>query len=434
MNRQEKIEKIVEYIKSGEKSYDDFTIGVEMEHFVVNKDNLETVSYYGKDGVGETLEYLTTKGYEPSKEGEYILGLEKGDISISTEPGSQFEVAIKSNTDITRLEHKYLDFFSKMIPYFNGKNQELVSLGYHPNTCIDDIKILPKRRYDFMYDYFKTKGNMAHNMMKGTASLQVTIDYSDELDFKRKYFLSNVLTPIFYGIFDNTYIFEKEPLEIYTIRQKIWENTDKDRSGLFDIAFGEDISYEKYAEKILEIPPIFIERNGEYVYTKEKTLEEVADEYELDEKLIFDSLSIVFPDVRVKTYMEFRMFDEIPYPLNFAAVALIKGLFYNEDNLKAMCKISKGTSYEEAMEGKKKILEEGIHAEYLGKTILEHGKFLTDIAGNGLNSREREYLKPLKELLEKGMTPRDEFKDIYEREGLKEAVDSVSLKLENLNV
>lgn len=83
-----------------------------------------------------------------------------------------------------------------------------------------------------MYDYFKNKGTMAHNMMKGTASLQVTIDYLNEEDFKRKYFLSNVLTPIFYGLFDNTYIFEKEPLETYTIRQKIWENTDKERSGL----------------------------------------------------------------------------------------------------------------------------------------------------------------------------------------------------------
>lgn len=434
MKRQEKIKKIVNYIKSGEKLRDDFTIGVEMEHFIVNKNDLTTVSYYGENGVGKSLEYFSTKGFNAYKEGEYVLGLEKEPISISTEPGSQFEVAIKSNSDIKRLENLYIDFFKKLIPYFNSKNQSIVCLGYHPNTKIDEIKILPKKRYDYMYDYFKTQGNMAHNMMKGTASLQVTIDYYDELDFKRKYFLSNVLNPIFYGIFDNSYIFEKKPAEIYTIRQKIWENTDKDRSGLFDIAFDNDISYEKYAEKILDTPPIFIEKNGKYIYTKGKTLDEVSDEYELDEKLIFDSLSIVFPDVRVKTYLELRMFDEVPYPLNFSAVALIKGLFYNEDNLKEMCKLSKGTTYEEAIEGTNKVVKEGIHAEYLGKTILEQGKFLVELAKNGLDEKEKKYLKPLEKLLEEGKTPRDKFQEIYEKEGLEKAVDSVTLKMENMNV
>ncbi|WP_100065385.1 glutamate-cysteine ligase family protein [Miniphocaeibacter massiliensis] len=434
MKREEKIQKIADYIRSGEKNIEDITIGMEIENFVIDKNTLETVSYYGKDGVGETLEYFMNKGYEPYKEGNYVLGLQKGDISVSTEPGSQFEVAIKSNTDIERLERKYISFFNELIEYLDKKSQNLVTLGYHPNKKIEDVKILPKKRYDYMYDYFKTKGTMAHNMMKGTASLQVTIDYLNEEDFRRKYFIANMLTPILYGIFDNTYIFEKEPLETYTIRQKIWENTDKDRSGLFDIAFDKDLSYKKYAEKIIETPTIFIEKNGEYIYTKDKTFEEIIDEYGIDEGLIFHALSIVFPDVRVKTYMEFRMFDEIPYPLNFSAVALIKGLFYNENNLKEMCKIGEGTTYEEALKGKEYIQKDGINATYLGNTILEHGKFLVELASKGLDENERKYLEPLKELLKEGKTPREKFKEIYEKEGLEKAVESVTLKVEKSDV
>lgn len=430
MKKQEKIKKIADYIKSGEKKLEDITIGLEMENFIVNKDDLKTVSYYGENGVGETLGYLTTKDFIPYKEGDYVLGLEKGDLSISTEPGSQFEVAIKSNTDIRNLENKFKEFFNKLLPYLNSKNQMLVSLGYHPNMKIDEIKILPKKRYDYMYDYFKNKGTMAHNMMKGTASLQVTIDYLNEEDFKRKYFLANVLTPIFYGLFDNTYIFEKEPLETYTIRQKIWENTDKERSGLFEIAFDEDISYEKYAEKILNTPPIFIENNGEYIYTKNRTLEDLADEYELDEGLVFHALSIVFPDIRVKTYIEMRMFDSVPYPLNFAIVALIKGLFYNEENIKKMCEIAKGTSYKEAIRGKEEVQKHGINAVYLNKTILEHGKTLTELASKGLDENERNYLEPLKKMLDSKRTLRDEFKEIYTKEGLNAAVKPVVLKTE----
>ncbi len=430
MNREDKINKIANYIKSGEKLKEDITIGVEMENFIVDKDSLKTVSYYGKNGVRETLEFIEKDGFTPYKEGEYILGLEKGDISISTEPGSQFEIAIKSNPDIGNLENKFKDFYKYIIPYLDKKNQELVSLGYHPNMKIDDIKMLPKERYKYMYDYFKNKGNMSHNMMKGTASLQVTIDYLNEDDFRKKYFLSNVLTPIFYGIFDNTYIFEKKPADIYTIRQKIWENTDKDRSGLFDIAFDRGAGYRKYAEKILDTPPIFIEEDGKYIYTKDRTLDDITDEYELTEELLFHALSIVFPDIRVKTYMEFRMFDELPYPLNFAAVALVKGLFYNDENLRKICKISKGTTYEEALKGKEEVQKHGIHAVYLGKTVLEHGKMLARFAKDGLEENEKHYLDPLIEMLEEGKTLRDKFAEKYKEEGLKKAVESSILKLE----
>ena len=431
MNREDKINKIANYIKSGEKLEEDITIGVEMENFIVDKDSLETISYYGKDGVGETLEFIETEGFRSYKEGEYILGLEKGDISISTEPGSQFEIAIKSKPDIKNLENKFKNFYKCIIPYLDKKNQALVSLGYHPNMRIDDIKMLPKERYKYMYDYFNSKGSMAHNMMKGTASLQVTIDYLNEDDFRRKYFISNVLTPIFYGIFDNTYIFEKEPADIYTIRQKIWENTDRDRSGLFEIAFDRGAGYRKYAEKILDTPPIFIEKDGEYIYTKDRTLDELTDEYELTEELLFHALSIVFPDIRVKTYMEFRMFDQIPYPLNFAAVALVKGLFYNDENLRKICEIAKGTTYEEALKGKEEVQKHGIQAVYLGKTILEHGKILARFAKDGLEENEKHYIDPLIEMLEEGTTLRDKFEDKYKKEGLEKAVESVILKLEN---
>lgn len=128
-----------------------------MENFIVNKDDLKTVSYYGENGVGETLEYLTTKDFIPYKEGEYVLGLEKGELSISTEPGSQFEVAIKSNTDIRNLENKFKEFFNELVPYLNSKNQMLVSLGYHPNMKIDEIKILPKKDMTICMIILKTR-------------------------------------------------------------------------------------------------------------------------------------------------------------------------------------------------------------------------------------------------------------------------------------
>ena len=435
MNREEKIKRITDFIKSGEKSKDEYTIGMEMEHFIVDKDSLKTVTYFDDNGVRKILEDLSEKdGYSKVGEGEYILALEKDNIDITLEPGSQFEIAIKSSPCIKTLEKTYKEFMKDIIDYLDNRNEKLVTVGYHPNTKIEEIKILPKERYGFMFDYFKTKGSMAHNMMKGTASLQVTIDYSNEEDFKKKYYIGNVLAPILYGLFDNSYIFEKEPSEDYTIRQKIWENTDKERSGLFKIAFDKDISYKKYAEQILDTPPIFLADSENCVYTKEKTLEQIADEEELNKDLIFHAMSIVFPDIRVKTYIEIRIFDEVPYPLNFAAVALIKGLFYNENNLNKLYEIYGNISYEEALEGKNEVQKYGINAKYLGNTILEHGKILAKLAKDGLEEGEKAYIIPLEKMLEEGKTCRDIFKEIYEKEGLAKAVDMMSLTREKLNV
>ena len=421
MNREEKLNLITEYIKSGEKDPKDWTIGVEMEHFIVDKDTGETVSYYGENGVGETLDEIgDLLDMDKEIEEGYVLGLHKDVFDIATEPGSQFEIAIKSNCCLDVLEKRFRDFFVKVLPLFEEKNQSLLTVGYHPVTKIDEIKILPKKRYDHMFNYFKERGSMAHNMMKGTASLQVTLDYKDEDDFRKKFRIMNALAPVFYALFDNSYIFEGEVSPIRNIRQKIWDNTDTDRSGVYDFAFDDDLSYETYAERILDTPMIFQDNGKSQDYVGSQTLEELLTE-ENQESMINHGVSIVFPDVRVKNYIEVRMMDAIPYPLNFSCVALIKGLMYDEENLEILTDLVKDCDYETMVAGRKAVEKEGIYAEYLGMTVLEWGKKLLKLAKNALPV-EKKYLIFLQDLLEEGLTPRDLFEKVYKEEGLLEAI------------
>ncbi|HEY4544468.1 MAG TPA: glutamate-cysteine ligase family protein, partial [Tissierellaceae bacterium] len=197
------IEALINYFKRQEKSVDDYKIGVEFEHFVIYKDTLKTVSYYGENGVAETLKDLEEFGYEGMYEGEYILGLTKGNKTVTLEPGSQFELSIDADISIENLEKEYLEFLEDIIPVLEKKNQDLIAVGYHPETKIDEITLLPKKRYDYMFDYFKTKGTHAHNMMKGTAALQVSLDYGNEEDYSRKFRVLNALSPVFYASFEN---------------------------------------------------------------------------------------------------------------------------------------------------------------------------------------------------------------------------------------
>lgn len=408
MTYEYKVEKIVDFIKSGEKDEKDFKVGFEVEHFVVDKNSLETVRYEGENGIRQSLEELKDLGYEGIYEGEYIMGLHKDGASISIEPAAQFEISLDSQNSIDKLFETYKKTMAEIIPIFDKKGQLLVEVGYQVKDKIADIPRIPKDRYKFMYEYFeKYAGPMAHNMMKGSASLQVAIDYSDEDDFRKKYFLANALAPFFYSIFDNAYIFEGEVYENHNIRQSIWENCDKDRTGIYPFSFDNDLSYEKYAKKILATPSIFIKKDGKDIATNEKTFEEIFDD-DMSDEMVFHALSIVFPDVRVKKYIEIRMPDNLPFPYNFAAVSLIKNIFYDKEVLDYAYNLLAGFTYQKAQDLKKITVLRGIQAMYEDKKIYE---WMLEIIGQ--IKEDRRYIDPLRDLLDEQKTPRDIYEELY---------------------
>ncbi len=425
MDYSEQKEALVQYFRRAEKAPENFKLGIELEHFILDRDTLRTVSYYGPEGVGETLATIRDRhGFEASCEGEYILGLAKGDYVITTEPGSQFELSITAQKSVAELNDRYVEFMKEVLPLFREKNQEIAALGYHPVTKIDEIKMLPKKRYDFMYNYFKTRGSRSHNMMKGTAALQVSLDFSDEEDFIRKFRVGNALSPILYTMFDNAYIFEGEVYEKRNLRQEIWQNTDKDRSGVVTFAFDEDLSYEKYAEYILNSPVIFMEKDGDYIDAGDRPFKNFFDPKIHGDEEIYHALSIVFPDLRLKRYLEFRMMDAVNYPINMAAVALLKGLIYDEKNLKKLCRMFQHITYDKMMEGKAQSNLYGLNGVYLDKMIQTWSLELLDMAAVALDHDEGRFLNPLRNLLKRNLNPRDIFEKKYKEKGLRCAVET----------
>ncbi len=415
MNYKRQVEEISKYIKSGEKKDTELKLGVELEHFVVDLETLETISYYGEGGVAETLKELEKNGWKAIYEGEYILGLDKEDKSITLEPGSQLELSLGAKVRIKDIERLYLEFLEEIIPILEAKGQGLMATGYHPVTKIDEIKILPKKRYDYMFNYFKKTGTHAHNMMKGTCALQVSVDYIDEEDYRRKYRVISALSPVMYTIFENARYFEGEVRDEHAIRAYIWENTDKDRSGIVPGALGDDYGYEKYAEFILNNPPILEMKEGVAQSTGDKKVRELLDPENYDIKELEHFLTMFFPDARTKKFIEIRMMDEVPYPLSMAAPALWKGILYNEENLDKIYSLIKDVTIEDVQDAKYQMNFFGLETVYNGKTILEIGREVVDIAKSGLDEEEVGYIAPLEEMLRNGLNP---YMITKEREGL----------------
>lgn len=411
MDYNKQINEIEKHFLKNTKLVDDFKIGVEFEHFVVYKDTLKTVSYYGENGVAETLHDLEKLGYRGSYEGEYILGLEKGNKVITLEPGSQFELSIKAQKHIRDIEIEYLDFFKDLVPILESKNQQIMAVGYHPETKIEEIKLLPKKRYDFMFNYFKTAGTMAHNMMKGTSALQVSLDYSSEEDYLKKFRVSNALSPVIYAMFDNGLYFEGEQYEKHNIRALIWKNCDIDRSGVVPNSLKDDFSFKKYAEYVLNVPPILIAKDGDVESTGKLLVKDVLDVENYSTEELEHLLTMVFPDVRTKRYIEIRMMDSVPYPLNLAAIALWTGLLYDEKTLDKVYEYIKDISIDDVNSAKEEMLDKGLLAKLGDKTLLEIGKHIVSLAKEGLVEEDIKYIIPLEGMLLAGKNPYEITKD-----------------------
>ena len=422
MDYYKQINEIVEYFRSHEKTEEDFKIGIEFEHFVIDKDTLKTVSYYGKEGVEETLKDLEAQGWEGSYEGDYLLGLSNKDKVITLEPGSQLEFSVKPQKNIRDIEKEYMEFLEEIIPILDRKNQGLIAIGYHPETKINEIKILPKQRYSYMFEYFKDKGIHAHNMMKGTASLQIAIDFKSEEDYIKKFRIANALSPVLYAMFDNGFYFEGERWNKHNLRAYIWENCDKDRSGVVNEAFDDDFGYKKYAEYILNGPPIFID-NGEKMYsTGDKLVKEIFDPENYTIEELEHILTMFFPDVRTKKYIEIRMIDAIPYPLNLAPVALIKGILSDEENLNKIYEYIEDINAVDIEKIKTSIFNKGINGEFKDKSIYEICRMIVEMAKTSLSLDEKKYILPLEKMVNDIKNP---YEIIKEREhlGKKEAIN-----------
>lgn len=255
------VEAIKTYLKSGETAQENFKTGMEVEHFIINEDTLESVGYYEKNGIRDLLNELKNNGdWEEIFDSGNIVGLKRNGSTITLEPGAQVEISVQPFERIEDIETEYSDILNEIKRCIKKRKQDIAIIGYHPKSKIEDIPFIPKERYSFMKEYFKDKGKYALNMMKGTASTQISIDYECESDFSRKFRVANFLSPLIYCIFDNSPVFEGVKWKENSLRINIWNNCDDDRSGIVEGALGDGFNYESYAQYIIERPPIITKK------------------------------------------------------------------------------------------------------------------------------------------------------------------------------
>ncbi len=321
------VEKLTDFFKAGEKKGQ--YLGVEFEHFLIDKDTLRSYSYFEEGGQRDIASALEALGWHVDYvENGYVLSLSKEGNAISFEPGGQFEISIRALQNVGDIKCEYMSILKEIDSVLKDK-QKLISIGYHPASKIDALPLLPKERYRMMYDYFEDRGTLSRNMMKGTASTQVSIDYENEKDFIKKYRVAYYLTPFLSRIFDGGPVFEGQVYHENGLRSHIWDHTDRTRTkmpkGVFDSTFG----YRAYAEYVVGSEPIFMPgKDGSVYLTGGQTVGALDKESPLTKEQLIHATSMVFPDVRLKQILELRVADALPPALSLALPAIVKGIFY----------------------------------------------------------------------------------------------------------
>lgn len=405
--REENIKAIVAFFKSG-ISHDPGRLGIELEHTVVTRPDEQPVSYSQNDGVLWVLQQLEDEYPKKTYDAEGdLLGLARAGEAITLEPAAQIELSAGPFDTLVDAERVFNDFEDQLGAILSSVGEEAVLTGYHPTAKARDLDLIPKRRYKFMNLYLGEISEYGPCMMRGSASTQVSIDYDSPEDCLRKLRLAFALVPLFSLITDNSPVFEGKPRTHQLVRTKIWQNCDPKRCGLVPGAMEPGFTLEDYAAYILDTPAILIPcRNHEWCYS-EKTFGEIYAEKPMKLSDVEHAVSMLFNDVRLKTYLEIRPADAMPVPYVLAYTALIKALFYYSENLDLLDVLFKEVSGSDVEEAKDRLMADGYQAIVYGRPVSELIDVLIQAAEEKLDETDRAYLEPLATLTKRRVTLAD---------------------------
>lgn len=426
----EKKHELEAYFHDAGKPRERWRVGTEYEKVGIYRDTGQAIPYFGKRSVDFILRELIERfGWEPEEQDGNIIALTRDKAQITLEPGGQIELSGEPCESIHCTYAEFDQHIRELLEVTEPLGIIFLGLGMQPVSRLEQIEWVPKQRYRIMAPYMLKVGKLGQRMMKQTATVQANIDYSDEKDAMAKFRTGMGLAPVLIAMFANSPICDGELNGYRSFREHIWTDTDRNRSGLLKFAFAPEVSFAHYVEYALDVPMYFIVRNKNYINMTAVTFRQFLTSGYNGERATIedwnDHLTTLFPETRIKRYLEIRSVDSQPPDLMPALSALVKGAFYDNDCLQAAWDLVKGWSWDERMQVYLDSHRDALAARVRRYSLLDLARELVEIAWEGLRRQkqvndlgddETIYLKPLKDLLSQGKCPADVLLEKWEGE------------------
>nr|AAL61610.1 gamma-glutamylcysteine synthetase [Allium cepa] len=412
---------LVAYLASGCKTKDKWRIGTEHEKFGFQINTLRPMTYeqiaYLLNGIAERFDW------EKVMEGDYVIGLKQGKQSISLEPGGQFEL---SGAPLETLHQTCAEVNSHLYQV-KAVAEEMgigfLGAGFQPKWGLKDIPIMPKGRYEIMRNYMPKVGSMGLDMMFRTCTVQVNLDFSSESDMVRKFRAGLSLQPIATAIFANSPFTEGKPNGFLSKRSHIWTDTDNNRSGMLPFVFKDSFGFEQYVDYALDVPMYFVYRNKKYIdcsglsfrdFMKGKLSPVPGELPTLNDWE--NHLTTIFPEVRLKRYLEMRGADGGPWRRLCALPAFWVGLLYDDIALQSVIEITADWTREERDMLRRKVPVTGLKTPFRDGLLKHVAEDVLKLAQGGLERRgykEVGFLREVAEVVNTGVTPAEKLLELY---------------------
>ncbi|WP_420862233.1 glutamate--cysteine ligase [Algirhabdus cladophorae] len=418
---------MAELLAEGCKPKEDWRIGTEHEKFGYCADTLAPLPYDGPRSIKAILEGLRDRfGWSEVLEAGNIIGLEKDGANVSLEPGGQLEL---SGAPLETI-HETCDEVNSHLKEVQAVSDEMgakfIGLGAAPEWTHEQMPQMPKGRYKLMTDYMGRVGTHGTQMMYRTCTVQVNLDFSSEADMVKKMRVALALQPVATALFANSPFFEGKVNGHKSWRSRVWRGLDDARTGMLPFVFDEGFGFEAWTQYVLDVPMYFVYRNGEYINALGMSFRDFL-KGELPalpgEKPTLsdwaDHLTTVFPEARVKKFIEMRGADGGPWRRLCALPAFWVGLTYDQTALDAAWDLVKGWDAETREALRIAASEDGLQAQVGDLKMHDLAREAVAIAEAGLAARARpgagglvpdetHFLNALKDSLDSGQTPADE--------------------------
>ena len=387
---------LVEYLEAGSTPPSDWRIGTEHEKFVFNLETFQPAPFDGPWGIHAMLEGLQRFGWQPGQENGNPIALTMADCNISLEPGGQLELSGAPLTTIHQTCDEVHQHLAQVKEVAGELGVGMLGVGFHPTERRADIPWMPKGRYEIMRNYMPKKGNLGLDMMLRTCTVQVNLDFASEADMVKKFRVGLALQPVATALFANSPFVEGAPSEYFSYRSHIWEDTDPDRCGILPFVFEEGMGFERYVDHVLDVPMYFVYRDGRYIDASGQSFRDFLDGClpalpgEIPTMSDWaDHLTTLFPEVRLKRFIEMRGADGGPWRRLCALPALWVGLLYDGAALDSAWDMVKDWTREEQARLRQEVPKHALHTKFRHRTVRDLAAEVLEIAHAGLAARAR---------------------------------------------
>ncbi|MEO1538308.1 MAG: glutamate--cysteine ligase [Pseudomonadota bacterium] len=431
----ERYEQLAEYLASGCKPAADFRIGTEHEKFGYIQETKMPLPYDGPTSIRAMLEGLRDGfGWSPIHEGDNLIGLEKDGANVSLEPGGQLELSGATLGSIHETCDEVNAHLREVREVADRIGAGFIGIGAAPEWSHEQMPMMPKGRYKLMTDYMGRVGTHGTQMMYRTCTIQVNLDFASEADMVQKFRVALALQPVATALFAYSPFFDGKPNGHASWRSRVWRDLDADRTGMLPFVFEDGMGFERYVDYALDVPMYFVYRDGRYIdalgmsfrdFLKGELPALPGEKPTLSDWA--DHLTTIFPEARIKKFMEMRGADGGPWRRICALPAFWVGLLYSQNSLSAAWDLCKEWDVETREALRVAASEKGLQAEVGKIKMLDLAKDVVALSEAGLAERARagaggllsdetHFLNALKESLDIGASPSDELLSLYQGE------------------